>query len=73
MARVNAWRNDLPAGRVVVFTHFGVVREVLSLLVGFRNVYREIHHASVHRIELGIAEPRAVLWWEPPAIQAVAR
>lgn len=57
MARVKAWLEDLAAGRVVAFTHFGVIREILATFVGFRNVPQEIPHASVYRIDLGAAAP----------------
>jgi len=62
MARVKAWLDELPARRVVAFTHLGVVREIIATFVGFRNVPQEIPHASVYRIDVGAAAPQAVLW-----------
>ena len=66
MARVNAWLAELPTGRVIAFTHAGVVREILAMFVGFRNAPQKIPHASVYRLDLDAGAPRAVLWWEPP-------
>lgn len=65
MARVKTWWAELPsAGRVIAFTHFGVVREIIAGVVGFREAPQNIPHASVYRLDLGAAAPRAVLWWE---------
>lgn len=67
MARVKTWLSELSAGRIVVFTHFGVVREILAAFVPFSDVPQQIPHASVYRIDVGAPVPRAALWWAPHA------
>lgn len=53
MARVTAWREALPAyGRVIAFTHFGVVRELIGSLLGFRRAPEQIGHTSIFRLQI---------------------
>lgn len=62
-ARVAAWCDALPtSGRVLVVTHFGVVREILARYVGFADAPQVIAHASIHRIAIGEGAVRVVAW-----------
>jgi broad specificity phosphatase PhoE len=63
MARVRAFRADLPAaGRVVVFTHAGVVREILAAILGFRRAPGEVSHAALFRLAIDPAEVTVLAW-----------
>lgn len=54
MARVDAWRAELPSsGRVAVFTHFAVLRELLGAFLGFDRAPQEIPFVSIHRLSIG--------------------
>jgi broad specificity phosphatase PhoE len=51
--RVRSWLAQLPrSGRVIAFSHFGVVRECLGQL-GSRRAPEIIDHCSIHRAPLG--------------------
>jgi broad specificity phosphatase PhoE len=63
MARVNAWRDGLPReGRVIAFTHFGVVRELLAAFFGFRRAPQEIAYTGIFRLAVGSSVPDVLAW-----------
>lgn len=65
MARVKAWRAELPRdGRVIAFTHFGVIREILADLLGFLRAPQEMSHACIFRVTIGAAAPQVIAWNE---------
>jgi len=63
MARVNAWKDDLKReGRVLVFTHFGVVRELLAAFLGFRRAPQEMAYTGIFRLAIGSGVPDVLAW-----------
>lgn len=65
MARVRAWRDELPAaGRAIVFTHFGVVREVIATYLGFRRAPQKMGYASVFRLAIKGGSAMLFAWDE---------
>lgn len=63
MARVNAWKDDLKRdGRVIVFTHFGVVRELLAALLGFRRAPQEMAYTGIFRLAIDSGVPDVLAW-----------
>jgi probable phosphoglycerate mutase len=66
MERIGSWRAALPGeGRVVVFTHFGVVREILAAFLGFGRAPQRIDHASIFRLRVGGGEVEVLAWNQP--------
>lgn len=62
MLRVNSWRAGLPSdGRVVVFTHFAVLRELLSAFLGFHQAPQEIPYVAVNRLAIGGGAPELLV------------
>jgi broad specificity phosphatase PhoE len=65
MARVEQWRRSLPPeGRVIVFTHVGVVRELLAGYLGFRRAPQEMAHTGVFRLGIGAGVLDVLAWNE---------
>ena len=65
MIRVDAWRRALPPeGRVIVFTHFGVVRELLAGFFGFRRAPQEMAYTGIFRAAVGSGAPEVLAWNE---------
>lgn len=65
MARVEAWRVGLPPeGRVIAFTHFGVVREVIAGYLGFRRAPQEMAYTGVFRLSIGSGASEVLAWNE---------
>jgi len=68
MARVGEWRNALPPeGSVIAFTHFGVVREIIALLLGFRRAPQSMGYAAVFRFAVRGDAVDIVAWNHTPS------
>ena len=60
-ARVRAFCDHLPAGgRVVAFTHFGVIRQILGQYIRFRDVPQAIAHCAVTQVHIAHGAARLV-------------
>lgn len=60
MARVREWIAELPvSGKIIVFSHFGVVRECLGALLPARP--QRIAQASISRIRVGQGANRIIV------------
>lgn len=74
MARVRAWLAALPvAGRVVVFTHFGVVRECLNALFPEAARVQGIGRAAISRVSVSPAGHELVALDERRHLEAMRR
>lgn len=62
MARVRAWLAELPvAGRIIVFTHAGVVREALWALMPGSARVQVIEHAAITRVCIVVDANRIII------------
>lgn len=62
MARIRAWVRALPAaGRIIVFSHAGVVREALNVLLPAAARVQVVGHASISRVAVAPGANRIVV------------
>lgn len=62
-ARIQRWRSLLPrSGRALAFTHFAVIRALLSLDVGFRGSPQRIAYTGIFRLSIRADGALPLMW-----------